>query len=43
MRILIIGGNRFVGKLVTKELYTQGHDITVLNRTGTSPVECNRR
>tara|TARA_R110002051_G_scaffold324554_3_gene422364 strand:- start:914 stop:1753 length:840 start_codon:yes stop_codon:yes gene_type:complete len=41
MRILIIGGNRFVGKLVTKELYTQGHDITVLNRTGTSPVECN--
>ena len=41
MKILIIGGNRFVGKLVTKELYSQGHDISVLNRTGTSPVLCN--
>lgn len=37
--ILIIGGNRFVGSLVTQKLNNH-HKITVLNRTGTSPVEC---
>ena len=41
MKILIFGGNRFVGKLVTKQLYTAGHDITLINRTGTSPVPCS--
>ena len=41
MKILIIGGNRFVGKLVTKHLYEDGNDVWVLNRTGTSPVECS--
>ena len=36
--ILIIGGNRFVGKLVSKELYNGGYNITLLNRSGNSPV-----
>jgi nucleoside-diphosphate-sugar epimerase len=40
MRILVIGGNRFVGKLVTSLLYSNGYDVTVINRTGTSPVAC---
>lgn len=40
MKILIIGGNRFVGKLVTKKLHELGHDLTLMNRTGTSPVQC---
>ena len=39
-KVLIIGGNRFVGKLVSKELYDKGYDITLLNRSGTSPVNC---
>ena len=43
MEILIIGGNRFVGKKVVSTLYKE-HNITVLNRKGTSPVSilsCN--
>tara|TARA_R110002167_G_scaffold74115_1_gene207606 strand:+ start:1192 stop:2025 length:834 start_codon:yes stop_codon:yes gene_type:complete len=39
-KILIIGGNRFVGKKVAQTLFKE-HNITVLNRKGTSPVECN--
>ena len=37
-KVLIIGGNRFVGKLVSKELYNDGYNITLLNRSGNSPV-----
>jgi hypothetical protein len=40
MEILIIGGNRFMGKKVAQTLF-KDHNITVLNRKGTSPVECN--
>ena len=40
MEILVIGGNRFVGKKVVQTLFEK-HNITVLNRKGTSPVECN--
>lgn len=32
MRILIIGGTRFVGAHVARQLYTQGADVTVLHR-----------
>ena len=39
-KVLVVGGNRFVGKLVSKELYDKGYDITLLNRSGTSPVNC---
>ena len=40
MKILIIGGNRFVGKLVTTALHNSGHNVTIVNRSGTSPVDC---
>jgi nucleoside-diphosphate-sugar epimerase len=40
MEILVIGGNRFMGKKVVQTLFKE-HNITVLNRKGTSPVECN--
>jgi len=40
VNILILGGNRFSGKLVTEKLYNQGHNVTVLNRRGTAPVPC---
>lgn len=32
MKILIIGGNRFFGKKLAKQLLNEGHDITLLNR-----------
>src|SRR5829696_9176485 len=38
MEILIIGGTRNVGHLLTLELRTQGHSVTVLNR-GKTPDE----
>ena len=41
MKILIFGGNRFVGKLLTKKLFLNSYDVTVLNRSGTAPVNCN--
>ena len=43
MEILVIGGNRFMGKKVVETLYKE-HNITVLNRSGRSPVSilsCN--
>ena len=40
MEILVIGGNRFMGKKVVQTLF-KNHNTTVLNRKGTSPVECN--
>ena len=36
--VLIIGGNRFVGKLVSEELYNKDYNIILLNRSGSSPV-----
>ena len=39
--ILIIGGNRFVGKLVSEDLYKKGYNVNLLNRSGNSPVDCN--
>ena len=32
MRILIIGGNRFFGRHLTKSLLNDGHEVTLLNR-----------
>ncbi len=40
-KVLIIGGNRFVGKLVSEQLHGRGYDITLLNRSGNSPVNCD--
>ena len=39
--ILIIGGNRFVGKLVSEDLYKKGYNVNLLNRSGNSPVDWN--
>jgi len=40
-RVLVIGGNRFVGSSVVKLLSTK-YDVTVLNRSGTTSVDnCN--
>ena len=37
MKILVIGGNRFVGKKLVERLITESHKVTVLNRSGTGP------
>ena len=38
MKILVIGGNRFVGKKLVERLITESHKVTVLNRSGTGPA-----
>lgn len=40
MKILILGGNRFVGKKVAETL-VQWENVTVFNRSGTGPKNCN--
>jgi nucleoside-diphosphate-sugar epimerase len=40
MRILIFGGNRFVGKGVA-EILSSEHEVTIFNRSGTGPNCCN--
>lgn len=37
MKILVIGGNRFVGKKLVTKLLNQSHKVTVLNRSGSGP------
>ena len=37
MNILVIGGNRFVGKKLVKRLLNESHDVTVINRSGSGP------
>lgn len=32
MKVLIIGGNRFFGKTLSRKLCELGHDVTILNR-----------
>jgi nucleoside-diphosphate-sugar epimerase len=40
-KVLIVGGNRFVGKLLTKKMCGK-YNVTLLNRRGTSPtVKCD--
>ncbi len=41
MNILVFGGNRFTGKLLVKKLFSDGHNITLINRKGIAPVKCN--
>lgn len=36
MRILVIGGTRFIGRAVVERLYRDGHTVAVLNRGQTS-------
>ena len=40
MTVLIIGGNRFVGKLLAKSLLSLNIEVTVFNRKGTGPEGC---
>ena len=37
MNILVIGGNRFVGKKLVNRLLNESHHVSVLNRSGTGP------
>lgn len=37
MRILVIGGTLFIGKLLVKRLLTAGHDVTLLHRKAEHP------
>ncbi len=40
MRVLVIGGTRFIGIYLTKQLVAQGHEVTLLNRGNhLAPVE----
>lgn len=39
MKVLIIGGNRFVGKLIAQKLL-KSYDVTIINRKGTGPEGC---
>ena len=32
MKILILGGTRFIGYTLLRELLIQGHEVTILNR-----------
>lgn len=38
MKILILGGNRFTGKLFAERLVTSGFQVTCINRSGTGPI-----
>lgn len=38
--VLIVGGNRFVGKLVAEKLQSE-YNVTVMNRSGTAPTRCD--
>ncbi|KAL3915462.1 MAG: hypothetical protein SGILL_005641 [Bacillariaceae sp.] len=40
--VLVIGGTRFSGAYLWKELYDRGHDVTVYNRGKTSPKSVAR-
>jgi nucleoside-diphosphate-sugar epimerase len=40
MTILIIGGNRFVGKLLAESLLKLNQEVTIFNRKGTGPEGC---
>lgn len=40
MRVLVIGGTRFIGVYLTKQLVEEGHEVTLLNRGNhPAPVE----
>ncbi|MBS1721500.1 MAG: NAD-dependent epimerase/dehydratase family protein [Armatimonadetes bacterium] len=37
MRVLVIGGNRFMGKVLVEDLVRDGHGVTTLCRSGKAP------
>lgn len=40
MKVLILGGNRFVGKKLASRLLDRGDNVVVFNRKGTGPLGC---
>lgn len=42
MKVLIIGGNRFVGKKLAEKLLDSSHDVTVINRSGSGPTNAKK-
>ena len=38
MRVLVIGGTLFIGKLLVKRLLAADHDVTILHRQAGAPV-----
>lgn len=46
-RVLVLGGSYFIGKAITKELQSNGYEVTLLNRgsrlvEGTKQLSCDR-
>ena len=39
MKVLIMGGRRFVGKQLAKNLIDLGHEVTIANRSGNNEIE----
>lgn len=37
MKVLIIGGTKFIGRALTKDLLNRGHDVTLFHRGKTNP------
>ena len=37
MKVLVFGGNRFVGRALIEKLLDQGYDVDMFNRSGTGP------
>lgn len=42
MKVLIIGGNRFVGKKLVEKLINNSHDVTVINRSRSGPINAKK-
>ena len=40
-KILVIGGNRFVGKKLVWNLLNEGYEVVIANRSGNSDFEKN--
>ena len=38
MKILIIGGTRFLGRQLVESALTRGHDVTLFNRGTSNPT-----
>ena len=36
-KVLVFGGNRFVGKALIEKLLDQGYNVDMFNRSGTGP------
>src|SRR5687768_1613005 len=39
MRVIVLGGTRFIGRASVEELVRSGHDVTVVHRGETEPAD----